>query len=39
MIVRDPSGVLRRDPVGTRQLLPVTTPPQTMIFPSAADWH
>ena len=38
MLVRDPSGFLRRDPVGPRQLLPATTPPPAMIFPSAADW-
>ena len=38
MIVRDPSGVLLRDPVGPRQLLPATAPPPAMIFQSAADW-
>ena len=38
MIVRDPGGVLRRDPVGPRQLLPATTPSPAMVFPCAADW-
>ena len=38
MIVRDPSCILRRDPVGPRQLLPATTPPPAVIFPSAANW-
>ena len=37
MIVRDTSGIQRRDSVGPRQLLPATTPSPAIIFPSVAD--
>ena len=38
MIVRDLSGVLRRDPVCPRQLLPTTSSLPAMISPSAVNW-
>ena len=38
MIVRDPINVLRRDPVGPRQVLTATTPPPTMMFSCSAKW-
>ena len=38
MIVREPGGVLCRDPVGPRQLLPVASPLPAVVFQSDADW-
>ena len=38
MIVRDPGGVLRRDLVGNRQLLPMASSPSAVVFPSDAGW-
>ena len=38
MILRDPGGVLQRNPVGPQKLLPVESLPPAVVFPSAADW-